>query len=114
MDYFAALELAHIIVYLHVYTHLSGAIRQHWRDAIRQQLSQRRAKERKAVEEIRKMCSEEVDEEEEEEEYEMTGELMCVGGCASLTCNIWTQPYRQVVFKVGFTVSDVQSLLYRC
>ena len=61
---------------MHIYIHFSivfilGAIRQHWREAIRQQLSQRRAKERKAVEEIRKMCNEEV---EEEEEYEMTGD----------------------------------------
>ena len=57
-----------------------GAVRQHWRSALRQQLSQRRAEERREAEETRRLYSEDVsplDEEEEEGELsdrDTTGE----------------------------------------
>ncbi len=49
-----------------------GAIRQHVLLALRKQVSDRRAEERRAIEEVRRMYSEDV--EEDEEEREMTGE----------------------------------------
>ena len=51
--------------------HQSGAIRQHWRESMRRQLSQLKAEERKAIEERRRLYSEEV-EADDEEEAEMT------------------------------------------
>lgn len=50
----------------------SGAIRQHLRSKLQEQLSQRRAEERQAAEEVRRLYSEDIV--PEEEEREMTGE----------------------------------------
>ena len=50
-----------------------GAVREHWRSAIRQKLSKSRAEERKALEERRKWYSEEVGGASDEEEAELTG-----------------------------------------
>ena len=47
-------------------------MRQHWRSALRQQLSQRRAEERKEAEEMRRLFSEDVSPLEEEEEGELS------------------------------------------
>ena len=63
--------------YRHKYDGLSfftlGAVREHWRSAIRQKLSKSRAEERKALEEKRRWYNEEVGGETDEEEAELTG-----------------------------------------
>lgn len=51
----------------------AGAVREHWRSALRQKLSKSRAEERKALEEKRKMYDEEIGGETDEEEAELTG-----------------------------------------
>ena len=50
----------------------AGAVRQHLRCALHQQLSQKRAEERKQAEEMRRLFSEEVQPTEEEEEGELS------------------------------------------
>ena len=52
----------------------TGAVREHWRSALRQKLSKTRAEERKAMEEKRKLDNEEVGGDSDEEEAELTGE----------------------------------------
>ena len=56
-----------------------GAVRQHWRTKLRQQLSQRKAEERRQAEEVRRLYSEELPEDEEEGELtdgETTGQFV--------------------------------------
>ena len=49
----------------------SGALRQHLMSMLRKQVYERRAEERRAAEEVRRMYDEDLD--DEEEEREMTG-----------------------------------------
>ena len=58
---------------MYIYFFNLGAVREHWRSAIRQKLSKTRAEERKAMEEKRKWYSEEMGGETDEEEAELTG-----------------------------------------
>ena len=55
----------------------TGAVREHWRSALRQKLSKNRAEERKVMEEKRKFYNEEVGGETDEEEAELTGTSGC-------------------------------------
>lgn len=55
-----------------------GAVREHWRSAIRQKLSKSRAEERKALEEKRRWYNEEVGGATDEEEAELTGKGLII------------------------------------
>ena len=79
-----------------------GAVREHWRSAIRQKLSKSRAEERKALEERRKWYSEEVGGASDEEEAELTG-MSINNSTNKILCMI---PYGECF--------DLEICMYKC